>query len=65
MMNNAAYCRKTGPIYGELRISFIADDNPKLDIGEYKGSFPITVRGLHYRRFKHDLRLNVHLNITE
>lgn len=65
VMNNGAYCRKIGPVYGELRISFVAEDNPDLDIGEYKGSFPVTVRGLHYRRFKQDLRLNVHLNITE
>lgn len=65
MMNNAAYCRKTGPVYGELRVSFIAEDNPDLEIGEYKGSFPVTARGLHNRRFKQDLRLNVHLNITE
>ncbi|WP_297483726.1 trypsin-like serine protease [uncultured Photobacterium sp.] len=65
IMNNAAYCRKTGPIYGELRVSFIAEDNLNLEIGEYKGSLPITVRGLHNRKFKQDLRLNVHLNITE
>lgn len=65
IMNNAAYCRKTGPVYGELRVSFIAEDNPNLEIGEYKGSFPITAKGLHNRQFKQDLRLNVHLNITE
>ncbi|WP_394167142.1 trypsin-like serine protease [Photobacterium piscicola] len=65
IMNNAAYCRKIGPVYGELRVSFIAEDNPNLEIGEYKGSFPITAKGLHNRQFKQDLRLNVYLNITE
>ena len=65
IMNNAAYCRYMGPVYGELRVSFISDDNKDLPIGEYTGSLSVNVKGLHKRNFTKDLNLDIKLNITE
>ncbi|WP_305402289.1 trypsin-like serine peptidase [Photobacterium leiognathi] len=65
IMNNAAYCRYQRPIYGELRVSFIPDDNIGLPVGEYVGSVSITAKGLHNRNFRKDLNFDVQLNITE
>ena len=65
IMNNAAYCRYMRPVYGELRVSFIADDNKDLPIGEYSGSLSVNVKGLHKRGFTRDLNLDIKLNITE
>ncbi|PSV93744.1 trypsin-like serine protease [Photobacterium leiognathi] len=65
IMNNAAYCRYQRPIYGELRLSFVPDDNPNLPIGQYSGSLSVTAKGLHKRSFRKDLNFNVELNIIE
>ncbi|WP_423807113.1 trypsin-like serine protease [Photobacterium damselae] len=64
-MNNAAYCWRKGPNYGELRVSYVADDNLDLPIGAYSGVLNVTVKGLHNRSFQRQLLLNINIVKTE
>ncbi|SUB66335.1 hypothetical protein [Photobacterium damselae] len=64
-MNNAAYCWRKGPNYGELRVSYVADDNLDLPIGAYSGVLNVSAKGLHNRSFQRQLLLNINIVKTE
>ena len=63
-MNNAAYCTN-GPHWGQIKVQYVATDNPNLPEGQYEAKINIQVRGLRERSFQEDLYLNVDVTHSE